>query len=559
MINRNIVRADNGLLYIQAAIDNTAAGASVEVESGATLELGGTTLNGLQCDIGWNCPRRHSKQCHQSRHFTLPPFSPLTLENTFTNQELVTFAGTGLGQEILYVNGSVTLTGGGEIKLVDGNSLISTQVGGSTLTNLDNLIHGGNGAIIAIPVTNQGTILADNGTLNIQATIDNSAGTLQTQVAGLNSGQFTVLHFGSDATLGGSLEVTFLNGFSRTQGDVLKPIQIDGTVSGDFAQITFRGVDAGFRVQAQFVGGFYQLTALNDALPAPMIISPLSATAVVGQPFIYQIVSMTSVTSYNSSALPAGLSLNPSMGLSAVPTLAGSNQITLIASGNGTGTAILNLTILPTPTSGPVITNGMASSGRTGRPFTFQITTSGPSSAVRVGAGGLPSGLTVNPATGLISGTPASDGSFRVTLTVTDGPATATGTLQLTFTSDPEFPIIISSQSAGVTPGQFFSYTIIAPGSSDPFDPTVFGLIGALPDGLGFDAQTGTISGTFTASLTVTQRAIPGLDRSLGRYRDQRATFRHQFPWHIHPSSDLFPGADRHGQYLDPACGRHRQ
>jgi hypothetical protein len=104
----------------------------------------------------------------------------------------------------------------------------------------------------------------------------------------------------------------------------------------------------------------------------------------------------------------------------------------------------------------------------------------------------------VNPVTGLISGTPATDGSFGVTLTVTDGPAVATGTLQLTFTSDPEFPIIISSQTAGVMVGQSFSYTIIAPGSSDPSDPTIFGLVGILPNGLSFNAKTGTISGTFT-------------------------------------------------------------
>jgi hypothetical protein len=35
-------------------------------------------------------------------------------------------------------------TGGGELRLVDANSQISVFTGGSTLTNLDNLIHGGN-------------------------------------------------------------------------------------------------------------------------------------------------------------------------------------------------------------------------------------------------------------------------------------------------------------------------------------------------------------------------------------------------------------------------------
>jgi hypothetical protein len=339
------------------------------------------------------------------------------------------------------------------------------NISNGAITNVDNLIHGGNSASIAVPVTNLGIIRADNGVLSIGAPIDNTAGTLQVQATGLNPGEFSVLHFGSNATLGGTLEVTFLNGFLPHTGDVLKPLQIDGGVSGDFAHITFRGVGSGFQVHAQFVGGFYQLTALNDATPAPTITSPLTATATVGQQFIYQIVSTPKGTAYNTSVLPAGLSVDLLGIISGVPTQAGTSQITLSAADNtGTGTAILALTILPAPSSGPVITSSMSATGRTGQRFTFQVTTSGASPAARVGAGGLPPGLAIDPVTGLISGTPTSDGSFKVTLIVTDGPVTVNGTLQLTFTSDPAFPVIVSSQTAAVAPGQSFTYTIVAPG-----------------------------------------------------------------------------------------------
>src|SRR5205814_3569486 len=222
-------------------------------------------------------------------------------------------------------------------------------------------------------VTNRGFIRADNGVLNIGAQLDNSNGTLQVQAAGLNPGQFSVLHFGSNATLGGTLEITFLNGFLPHTGDVLKPLQIDGTVSGNFAHITFPGVDSSFQVQAQFVGGFYQLTALNDATSAPVIVSPLSVTTLVNQLFVYQIVSTPKAATYNASALPAGLSINSTTGIiSGMPTQAGTSQIVLSASGNGNGTAILNLTVQPAPTSGPVIRSGMCATGRTGQPFAFQ-------------------------------------------------------------------------------------------------------------------------------------------------------------------------------------------
>jgi hypothetical protein len=108
--------------------------------------------------------------------------------------------------------------------------------------------------------------------------------------------------------------------------------------------------------------------------------------------------------------------------------------------------------------------------------------------------------LVLNQQTGLISGTPTVERSFSVSLTVTDGSLTAMATLQLTFTSDSTIPVITSSTSASLTPGQPFSYQIIAP-SSDPDDPITYFLIGTLPDGLTFNSVTGTISGTFLRFL----------------------------------------------------------
>ena len=99
--------------------------------------------------------------------------------------------------------------------------------------------------------------------------------------------------------------------------------------------------------------------------------------------------------------------------------------------------------------------------------------------------------------TGIISGTPTADGSFGLTLTVTDGAVTNTSTLQLTFTSDPAIPVIVSPSETTLAAGQFFTYTIVAPG--DPSDHTTFSLIGSLPSGLGFDPATGTISGTYNS------------------------------------------------------------
>jgi hypothetical protein len=178
------------------------------------------------------------------------------------------------------------------------------------------------------------------------------------------------------------------------------------------------------------------------------------------------------------------------------PTVEGTFQIGLSASNSaGTTLATLTLTVQPAPASGPVIISITSATGRTGSPFNFQVITSGGSSATRLSATGLPPGLSADPVTGEISGTATTDGSFLVTLSVTEAGITNTATLQLTFTSDPAVPVIVSPNSALLFPDLPFSYTIVAP-TSDTTDPVTYSEIGPLPPGLGLDQTTGIISGT---------------------------------------------------------------
>ena len=129
--------------------------------------------------------------------------------------------------------------------------------------------------------------------------------------------------------------------------------------------------------------------------------------------------------------------------------------------------------------------------------FSFEVFTTRGDARARLTATSLPPGLSADPVTGVISGTPTADGSFGVTLTVTDGAVTTTSTLQLTFTSDPAIPVIISPRETTLAAGQSFTYTIVAPSSDH--SGTTFILIGTLPSGLSFDPVTGTISGTYNS------------------------------------------------------------
>jgi hypothetical protein len=138
------------------------------------------------------------------------------------------------------------------------------------------------------------------------------------------------------------------------------------------------------------------------------ITSDLLPLAMRGQPFSYQIVGNNAPTSFNASALPAGLSVNTTTGvISGTPTMGGKFSIPISATGsNGTIEERITLTVaLPSePTPAPVITSVRTASGSVNQAFTYQITAS--HSPTQFSASGLPAGLSVTAGTGLISGHP---------------------------------------------------------------------------------------------------------------------------------------------------------
>lgn len=168
----------------------------------------------------------------------------------------------------------------------------------------------------------------------------------------------------------------------------------------------------------------------------PAISSPASATATAGRPFSYQIIAGNNPTSFDAAPLPSGLSVNTTTGLVAgTPAAAGSFSVTLLAT-NAVGSATLNLqlTVGP-PVAVPAISSPLKSSAVVGAAFTYQITAS--NSPASYGASGLPKGLSVTPATGVITGTPNTAGTSKVTINATNSAGTGTATLVLTIGKKP--------------------------------------------------------------------------------------------------------------------------
>ncbi len=241
--------------------------------------------------------------------------------------------------------------------------------------------------------------------------------------------------------------------------------------------------------------GFRVARSLGSVSSVPAITSATSANGTVGVPFSYQITASNNATSFGATGLPGGLTVNTATGLiSGTPSASGNFSVALSATNSGgTGNATLLLTIAPAPIPPPVITSPSTADGTVGSAFSYQITAS--NNATSFGATGLPGGLTVNTATGLISGTPTVSGNFSVTISATNSGGTGNATVLLSIASAPlSAPAITSSASANGTVGSAFSYQITASNNATSFGAT------GLPAGLMVNTATGLISGTPTAS-----------------------------------------------------------
>lgn len=137
---------------------------------------------------------------------------------------------------------------------------------------------------------------------------------------------------------------------------------------------------------------------------------------------------------------------------------------------------------------------------RVGTAYSYQITTSPAAPAGTVyGATGLPTGISINASSGLISGTPITAGTYNGTISLTDSGITDNFSVVLVVDPALGTPAITSATTASGTAGSAMStYTVTASNS-----PTSFN-IGTLPPGLtlGGSATAPTITGTPTTAGT---------------------------------------------------------
>jgi hypothetical protein len=211
--------------------------------------------------------------------------------------------------------------------------------------------------------------------------------------------------------------------------------------------------------------------------------------------------SGTNTFSIASGVLPAGLTLNSATGvISGTPSAAYSTALLSIRVSNSSGTATQSISV-SVINPGAILLSGYTDiAGRVGSPYTSPtpVVSNGAnvnrSFAVTVGT--LPSGLTLNSSTGVISGTPVSTaGPDLVTITVTDDGKTASQTITVTVA-----PQMTLTGYSNITARVGTAFTSGTPTVSNGSGTNSFSISdGSLPAGLAINNLSGVISGTPTA------------------------------------------------------------
>ncbi len=232
----------------------------------------------------------------------------------------------------------------------------------------------------------------------------------------------------------------------------------------------------------------------------PQIVTTTLPNGTVGAPYSATVATAdgrAGTWSIEAGALPPGLTIAPATGvISGTPTAAGTSQFGVYFR-DGDGRVAARAYQVAISVDGPVITTTTLPGATVGTAYTATLQTADNRAGTwAVTTGTLPAGLTLAPATGVISGSPTTEGTSAFTVTFTDA-ANKTATKQLSIVVSGADQLIVTAALPNGVKGTAYSATLQ---SKDNRAGTWSITAGVLPAGLTLAPATGVISGTPTAA-----------------------------------------------------------
>jgi hypothetical protein len=225
----------------------------------------------------------------------------------------------------------------------------------------------------------------------------------------------------------------------------------------------------------------------------------------------------TGTLTWSATGLPAGLGISAGGVISGTPAAAGTTtNIQVTVTDQSTPTAqtaskTFSITIAPTLS---ITTPSPLTGGTQGVGYSATIAATGGTVTLTWSATGLPANLTINPSTGVISGTPAAAGTTtNIVVTVTDSGTPTAQTANKTFSLTITAALSITTPSP-LTPGNqnaAYSQQMAATGGTGTLTWSATGLPANLTiSGSGLISGTPTAAGTTNnIMITVTDQTTP--------------------------------------------------